>query len=158
MTFTKSSRKPTRKVSSDSAAVSFDLLSNLTYMAALATGGPERDVILEWTIKQDYKTVGFFRQVYLLSKRLGFEYARAFRLVAKKAKTPSIKNLLLRRARISAASMPNSAHMAPTRSGGPPRETPSTNMRVDRLISSLPASSRNASHDFSGLIRFRRRI
>ena len=96
MTFTKSSRKPTRKVSSDSSVVSFDLVSNLTYMAALATGGPERDVILEWTIKQDYKTVGFFRQVYLLSKRLGFEYARAFRLVAKKANTPSIKNLLLR--------------------------------------------------------------
>ena len=96
MIFTKSSRKPTRKVSSDSSVVSFDLVSNLTYMAALATGGPERDVILEWTIKQDYKTVGFFRQVYLLSKRLGFEYARAFRLVAKKANTPSIKNLLLR--------------------------------------------------------------
>ena len=96
MIFTKLSRKPTRKVSSDSAVVSFDLLSNLTYMAALATGGPERDVILEWTIKQDYKTVGFFRQVYLLSKRLGFEYARAFRLVARRANTPSIKNLLLR--------------------------------------------------------------
>ncbi len=43
-------------------------MSNLTYMAALATGGPERDVILEWTIKQDYRTVTFFRQVYLLSK------------------------------------------------------------------------------------------
>ena len=96
MSFTKSSRKPTRKVSSESAVVSFDLVSNLTYMAALATGGPERDVILEWTIKQDYKTVGFFRQVYLLSKRLGFEYARAFRLVARKANAPSIKNLLLR--------------------------------------------------------------
>ena len=96
MIFTKSSRKPTRKVSSDSAVVSFDLVSNLTYMAALATGGPERDVILEWTIKQDYKTVGFFRQVYLLSKRLGFEYARALRLVARKASAPSVKNLLLR--------------------------------------------------------------
>ena len=96
MSFTKSSRKPTRKVSSESAVVSFDLVSNLTYMAALATGGPERDVILEWTIKQDYKTVGFFRQVYLLSKRLGFEYARSFRLVARKANAPSIKNLLLR--------------------------------------------------------------
>ena len=96
MIFTRSSRKRTRKVSSDSAALSFDLMSNLTYMAALATGGPERDVILEWTIRQDYKTVGFFRQVYLLSKRLGFEYARAFRLVAKKAAALTVKNHLLR--------------------------------------------------------------
>ena len=96
MIFSKSSRKRTRRVSSDSSALSFDLVSNLTYMAALATGGPERDVILEWTIRQDYKTVGFFRQVYLLSKRLGFEYARSFRLVARKAKAASVKNLLLR--------------------------------------------------------------
>ena len=96
MNFSKSSRKRTRNVSSDSGAISFDLMSNLTYMAALATGGPERDVILEWTIKQDYKTVTFFRQVYLLSKRLGFEYARAFRLVARKAPPASVRNLLLR--------------------------------------------------------------
>ena len=96
MIFTKSSRRPTKKASSDSAVVSFDLLSNLTYMAALATGGPERDVILEWTIKQDYQTVGYFRQVYLLTKRLGFEYARSFRLVAKKANASTVKNLLLR--------------------------------------------------------------
>ena len=96
MIFTKSSPKRTRKVSSDSSVISFDLLSNLTYMAALATGGPERDIILEWTIKQDYKTVSFFRQVYLLTKRLGFEYARAFRLVARKAGAHSVKNLLLR--------------------------------------------------------------
>lgn len=65
-------------------------------MAALATGGPERDVILEWTLKQDYQTVGFFNQVYLLTKRLGFEYARAFRMVARKAKAASLRNLFLR--------------------------------------------------------------
>ena len=96
MIFTKLFPKRTRRVSSDSAVLSFDLMSNLTYMAALATGGPERDVILEWTIRQDYKTVTFFRQVLLLTKRLGFEYARAFRLVARKAGALSVKNLLLR--------------------------------------------------------------
>ena len=96
MIFIKSSRKRTARVSSDSAAISFDLMSNLTYMAALATGGPDRDVIMEWTIRQDYQTVAYFRQVYLLSKRLGFEYSKAFRLVGRKAKAVSIKNLLLR--------------------------------------------------------------
>jgi len=94
--FTKSSRKHTKKVSSDSSAISFDLVSNLTYMAALASGGPERDVILEWTLKQDYKTVASFNQVYLLAKKLGFEYARAFRMVASKTKAANLKNLFLR--------------------------------------------------------------
>ena len=64
----------------------------------------------------------------------------------------------LRRARIIAESIAYSAAIAPTRSGGPPKATPSTNMRVARLISSLPASSRKASHDFSGLICFLSRI
>ena len=93
---TKSSRKPIKKVSSDSSAISFDLVSNLTYMAAIASGGPERDVILEWTPKQDYQTVVFFHQVSLLTKKFGFEYARAYRMVARKAKADSLKNLFLR--------------------------------------------------------------
>ena len=96
MSSSKSSRKPTGKVSSDSAAISFDLLSNLTYMAALASGGPSRDLILELAIAQDYKTGVYFRWVYLLAKRMGFEYVRAFRLVAKKAGADTIKNHLLR--------------------------------------------------------------
>ena len=96
MTSSKSSRKRPAKVSSDNAAISFDLLSNLTYMAALATGGSDRDTILKWAIKQDFKTGTFFRRVYLLSKRLGFEYTRSFRMVAAKASASSVKNLLLR--------------------------------------------------------------
>ena len=96
MSSTKSSQKPLKKVSSDSGAISFDLVSNLTYMAIMSSGGAERDVILEWTMRQPYVTVVYFRQVYLLSKRLGFEYSRAFRLVARRAKAMSMKNLLLR--------------------------------------------------------------
>ena len=90
------SRKRRGKVSSDNAAISFDLLSNLTYMAALATGGPDRDTILLWAIGQEFKTGTVFRRVYILSKRLGFEYTRAFRMVSAKAGAKSVKNLLLR--------------------------------------------------------------
>ena len=96
MTSSKSSRKRPGKVSSDNAVISFDLLSNLTYMAALATGGPDRDTILEWSIRQEFKTGAFFRRVYLLTKRLGFEYTRSFRMVSAKAGADSVKNLLLR--------------------------------------------------------------
>ena len=47
MSSTKSSRKRTARVSSDDSVLSFDLLSNLTYMSALATGGSSRDLIFE---------------------------------------------------------------------------------------------------------------
>jgi archaeal flagellar protein FlaJ len=92
---TKSSPKRIEKASSDSAILSFDLLSNLTYMAVVSVGGSPRDLILEWTIKQNYKTVIFFHQVYLLAKRTGFEYARAFQMVARKTRAEIVKNLLL---------------------------------------------------------------
>ncbi len=94
--FSMRSRKRTVKGSSDSATLAFDLLSNLTYMAAMSVGGAPRDLILEWTIKQNYKTVVYFRQVYLLAKRTGFEYARAFQMVASKTPAESVKSLLLR--------------------------------------------------------------
>lgn len=96
MIFTKSSRKRTAKVSSDDTALSFDLLSQLTHMAALATGGASRDLLLESVIQQDFKTGVYFRQVYVLAKKVGFEYSRAYRTVAQKAGADSIKNLLLR--------------------------------------------------------------
>ena len=96
MSSTKSSRKRTAKASSDNAAISFDHLSSLTYMAALADGNPSRDILLRLTISQNYQTGVYFRQVYLLAKRMGFEYTRAFRMVAKKAGASIVKNHLLR--------------------------------------------------------------
>jgi len=92
----KSTKKTTRDVSSDNAAISFDLYSNLTYMAAVSAGEPSRDLIMAKVLEQEFKTGIFFRQVYLMTKRMGFEYSRAFRLVARKARAENIKNLLLR--------------------------------------------------------------
>ena len=96
MIFTRSSRKRTEKVSSDSAALSFDLLSNLTYMSAVSTGDVPRDIIFEFAVRQAFKTSIYFKQVYQLTKRLGFEYGRSFQLVSGKAKAASVKGLMLR--------------------------------------------------------------
>ena len=63
---------------------------------APATGDPPRDVIFEHTIRQRFKTAVYFKQVYLLAKRLGFHYAHAFRLVAGQAGAQTVKSLLLR--------------------------------------------------------------
>ena len=78
MNSTKSSHKPMEKVSSDSSVLSFDLFSNLTYMSALSTGEVPRDIVFQYAITQPYKTVTYFKQVYLLTKKLDSSMAEAF--------------------------------------------------------------------------------
>ena len=96
MTSTKSSPKRIRKVSSDSSALSFDLITNLTYMAVLATSNTPRDVILENVARQRFQTAIYFKQVYLMAKRLGFEYSSSFQLASQKASAQRMKTVLLR--------------------------------------------------------------
>lgn len=88
--------KRTEKVSSDSASLSFDFMSTLSYMAALTASAASRDKILEWTIAQPFKTAIYFKQAYLLVKRLGFEYTHAFQVVAKQGMADNVRSLLLR--------------------------------------------------------------
>ena len=96
MTSTNSSLKRIAKVSSDNAAIGFDLLSSLTYMSVLSIGNLPRDQVLEECGRQQSKTSVFFEFVHRLVKRLGMEYTQAFQLVSEKAKPDSIKSLLLR--------------------------------------------------------------
>lgn len=96
MNFTTSSPRRIEKVSSDSVAVSFDLLSNLTYMAVLSIGGLPRAQVLEQCSRQRFKTAVFFEYIYLLAQRMGFEYTRALQLVSEKARAANVKSLLLR--------------------------------------------------------------
>ena len=97
MTSTTSSRKRIEKVSSDNIVISFDLLSNLTYMASLSAAKVPREQILQKAGEQKaLQTSVVFEQVYLLAQRLGVEYTRALQLVADKAKAKNIKSLLLR--------------------------------------------------------------
>ena len=112
MSSTKSSPKRIAKASSDNGAISFDLLSSLTYMAALADGNPSRDILLRMTISQNYQTGVYFRQVFLLAKRMGFEYTRAFRMVARKAGASTVKNHLLRFAGAITAGVSESEFLA----------------------------------------------
>ena len=81
---TTSSPKRIDKVSSDSLNLGYDLLSNLTYMAVLAIGYLPREQILERCSRQVFKTAIFFGYTKMLAKELGFEYTRAFQLVAQR--------------------------------------------------------------------------
>lgn len=111
MSSTGSLLKPAKKVSSakaapakqenvrlpqDPASVDFDLISQLTYMAAVSSSGASRDKVLALTVEQPFVTAAVFRRVFRLAKQLGFEYARAFQLVASEVSPDNVRSLLLR--------------------------------------------------------------
>ncbi len=96
MSFTTSSPRRIEKVSSDNAVIGYDLLSNLTYMSVLSMGGLRRDQILERCSQQRFKTAVFFEYIFILTKRLGFEYTHALQLLSERARASNVKSLLLR--------------------------------------------------------------
>ena len=97
MASTTSSQRRIEKVSSDNIVISFDLLSNLAYMATLSAAKAPRQMILQKAGEQvNLKTSVVFEQVYLLAQRLGVEYTRALQMVAEKARASNLKSLLLR--------------------------------------------------------------
>ena len=61
MTFLRFSQKRTAKDSSDSSSLSFDLLSNLAYMASLSIGHAPRDAIFQQSMDQPFKTAIYFK-------------------------------------------------------------------------------------------------
>jgi len=96
MTSTNSSHKRIAKVSSDKAAIGFDLYSSMTLMSVLSIGDLPRDTVLEECGRQDSKTSVFFEYVYKLVKRLGMEYTQAYQIVSASARPENVKSLLLR--------------------------------------------------------------
>ena len=97
MAATATSPRRVERISSDPIVISFDLLSNLAYMASLAAAELPREQILAKAGEQrQLKTSVIFEQVNLMAQRLGIEYTRALQLVATKAKASNIKSLLLR--------------------------------------------------------------
>ena len=52
-------------------ATDFDLVSQLTHMAAVSTAGISRDKLFEGTASLDYSTSKYFRRVHRVAQRLG---------------------------------------------------------------------------------------
>ncbi len=96
MASTTSSPKHIEKVSSDNIVISFDLLSNLAYMANLSAAKAPRQMIIQKAGEQAHlKTSVIFEGVHLLAQRLGVEYTRALQLVAERTRASNLKSLLL---------------------------------------------------------------
>lgn len=73
----------------------FDLLSQLTHMAAVSTAGMSRAQLFAGTAGLSYSTAKYFRQVHQVAERLNYDYSRACELVAVRVKEASVRNFLL---------------------------------------------------------------
>ena len=64
-------------------AVDFDLVSQLTHMAAVSTAGISRDKLFDGTAALDYSTSKYFRRVHRVAQRLGYDYSKACEVVVR---------------------------------------------------------------------------
>jgi len=78
------------------APMDYDLVTQLTYMSALATANVGRENLFAKTAELGYTTSGYFHRVHLVAQRLNYDYARACQLVADQTKDETVRSLLLR--------------------------------------------------------------
>lgn len=78
------------------AATEFDLITQLTYMSALATANVGREQLFQKTAELGYSTSGYFHRIHLVAQKLNYDYARACQLVADATDNDMIESLLLR--------------------------------------------------------------
>jgi len=94
------------------APMEYDLVTQLTYMSALATANVGREHLFEKTAELGYSTSGYFHRVHLVAQRLNYDYARACQLVADATENPIVNSLLLRFASSLSSGEPESVFLA----------------------------------------------
>jgi flagellar protein FlaJ len=78
------------------AFLSFDLLYQLSYMSVIAGSGVPRHQIFERAAQAPCASAEYFQRIELTCRKLGYDYAKACRLVGESAKDEEVKELLLR--------------------------------------------------------------
>lgn len=94
------------------APMEYDLVTQLTYMSALATANVGREHLFEKTAELGYSTSGYFHRVHLVAQRLNYDYARACQLVADATENDVVNSLLLRFASSLSSGEPESVFLA----------------------------------------------
>ena len=87
-------RKPARFFGRE--PVAFDLVTQLTYMSAIATAGVSRAQLFEHTSNLGYSTSILFRRIHWAAQRLNYDYAQACEAVAETLADENMRSLLLR--------------------------------------------------------------
>jgi flagellar protein FlaJ len=101
------------------APTEYDLVTQLTYMSALATANVGRENLFEKTAQLGYSTSGYFHRVHLVAQRLNYDYARACQLVADATKDEVVQSLLLRFSSSLASGEPETVGLPRPRDGDP---------------------------------------
>lgn len=79
--------------------VNDDMLFLLTYMAAISTADIKRDRIFDYAGRQkEYEASKYFRQIYILASKWGYEYAKACKYISQKLKDVYLSKLFGRMA------------------------------------------------------------
>lgn len=94
------------------ASVDYDLVTQLTYMSALATANVGREQLFAKTAELGYSTSGYFHRVHLVAQRLNYDYARACQLVADSTQSDVVRSLLLRFSSSLASGEPETVFLA----------------------------------------------
>jgi archaeal flagellar protein FlaJ len=76
--------------------VAFDLVTQLTYMSAIATAGISRAQLFEHTSNLSYSTSILFRRIHWAAQHLNYDYAQACEAVAETLADENMRSLLLR--------------------------------------------------------------
>ncbi len=76
----------------------FDLFTQISYMAALATARVSRAEMFGRAARLKLATTEYFLAIYTLANRLGLDYAEACRVVGERVKNHDVSELLLRMA------------------------------------------------------------
>ena len=96
MIFSKLWKQRSAKGSFDSRELSLDLLSQLSFMSAIATASISRGLVIEGAARQPYASAECFRDIHKLSTNLGYDYAQSSRVVGDASQDETLKALLLR--------------------------------------------------------------
>lgn len=96
MNFSKLWQALNREVSFDENILGFDLLFQLSYMAAVAAAGIPRSQMFEFASQMGVSSSRYFKDVQLLTQRMNYDYAEACRIVGDATKEEDVKSLLLR--------------------------------------------------------------
>ncbi len=87
--------------------VNDDMLFLLTYMAAISTADIERNKIFDYAGSQkEYEASKYFKQIYILASKWGYEYAKACKYISQKLKDAYLAKLFGRMANILASGEP----------------------------------------------------
>jgi len=94
----RSSESAEKAVKTDERELKYDLFTQISYMASLATAKVSRDVLFTRAASLNLSSTPYFKEINTLVERLSYDYASACRAVSERVKDHEVSTLLKRMA------------------------------------------------------------